>query len=454
MTYRQPITAIQHTSSLTKDQIETEMNTRLPAADDVRMRGFAQRSRVIAAWQWIDAQLLAATRRAESVPVDLATGRVLASPAVAAVSVPDFVRSAMDGYALRGSDTVGATDYSPIPFTVVGESLAGRACSRHVLPRQAVRIMTGAPLPVGADAVLPVEFTNPVSGSYVVSHVDSHVEATAAVPPGKNVSQIGDDIRAGSTVLPAQRRLRPQDAGLLAAIGVPSVSVFEKPRVRILVTGTEIVRTGSNRQPFQIFDSNSPMLCGLVERDGGTVESVVAITDDRDTLRNAISQPGCDVLLISGGSSVGAEDHAPMLIAELGVLSIHGIAMRPSSPAGMGKVNDTLVFLLPGNPVSCLCAYDFFAGRTIRGLAGFAPQHFPYPTTDRQVGRKIVSAVGRVDYVRVSLDAETGFVSPIAISGASLLSSTTLADGFVVVPEELEGYGLAEIVRVFLYDPL
>jgi len=155
------------------------------------------------------------------------------------------------------------------------------------------------------------------------------------------------------------------------------------------------------------------------------------------------------VILVSGGSSVGSEDHAPPLIAQVGELAIHGVAMRPSSPAGIGRIGDALVFLLPGNPVSCLCAYDFFAGRAIR-LRGGRSADWPHRTLRAVVARKVVSAIGRVDYCRIRLVDEK--VEPIALSGASILSSTTRADGFVIVPSESEGYGPGTEVTVYLYD--
>jgi molybdopterin molybdotransferase len=155
------------------------------------------------------------------------------------------------------------------------------------------------------------------------------------------------------------------------------------------------------------------------------------------------------VILISGGSSVGSEDHAPRLVAELGELPIHGVAMRPSSPAGVGRIGTALVFLLPGNPVSCLCAYDFFAARALRIMSGL-PADWPHRTRSLRVARKIVSAVGRVDYCRVRVTGDE--VEPIALSGASILSSTTRADGFVIVPGASEGYGPGSDVVVYLYE--
>jgi molybdopterin molybdotransferase len=219
--------------------------------------------------------------------------------------------------------------------------------------------------------------------------------------------------------------------------------------VRIIVTGNELLPPGSATTPFCIADANSPMLSALIARDGGhTIHSGI-LPDDPDSIRDALLDPTADIIIVSGGSSVGQEDYAPSLLAELGSLDIHGIAMRPSSPTGMGLLDGRLVFLLPGNPVSCLCAYDFFAGRAIRQLSGL-PAQWPYPREKLPLAQKLVSAIGRTDYARVRIiDSQ---VYPLAISGASVLSSTTVADGFVVIDENLEGYASDCEVTVFRYN--
>jgi len=206
---------------------------------------------------------------------------------------------------------------------------------------------------------------------------------------------------------------------------------------------------GTRKDQYEIYDANSYMLHGLISRDGGVLEKHIRTGDAQEIIRKSLAATGADVILVSGGSSVGSEDYAPQLVAELGELPIHGVAMRPSSPAGIGRIGNVLVFLLPGNPVSCLCAYDFFAGRAIRMLGGRSPE-WPYRTVECTVARKIVSAIGRVDYCRVRL--VDGAVEPIALSGASILSSTTRADGFVIVPAQSEGYGPGMNVTVHLYD--
>jgi molybdopterin molybdotransferase len=404
------------------------------------MRGFRDRALVETALAWIDEH--ARRLEAETVPLDDLHGRVLAESVCAAIDSPPFDRSAMDGYALCGAETIGAGPYHPLSFRILGESLPGRGFAGTVQTGTAVRIMTGAPIPDGADAVLPAEFASEAEGS---------VDITTPVTPGKNVGCRGEDVRAGTIMLTAGRRLRPQDVGLAASVGACTVSVVRRPAVRLLITGNELVAPGAARQPLQIFDANSDMLRGLVARDGGLVDSVDRLADDPEAIRRRLTAAGADVILVSGGSSVGAEDHAPTIVAGLGELAAHGIAMRPSSPAGIGRIGNCLVFLLPGNPVSCLCAYDFFAGRALRLLGGRSAE-WPYATQRATVSKKIVSAIGRVDYCRIRL-TDAG-LEPLALSGASILSSTTRADGFVVIPAECEGYAPGETVTTFLYDPI
>jgi molybdopterin molybdotransferase len=215
-----------------------------------------------------------------------------------------------------------------------------------------------------------------------------------------------------------------------------------------VVTGNELLPAGSTPTGYRIADANGPMLAALTARDGGQLLSSVIVADDPDAILAALAQPA-DVILVSGGSSVGQEDYVPTLLAERGELAVHGVAMRPSSPTGLGRLQGRLVFLLPGNPVSCLCAYDFFAGRAIRALGGRS-RDWPYRRMRARLTRKLVSTVGRQDYARVSVAGNEA--EPLAISGASILSSTTRADGFVVVPADSEGYPPGAEVDVFLYQ--
>ncbi len=409
------------------------------ANDDVRMRGFARRHTVAAALAWLDAQI----RPAGSVlmPLRLAADRVLATDVVSDVDVPAFDRATMDGYAVVADSIEGATAYNRLPLIVIGDSLPGRPFEGSVEAGQAVRIMTGAPLPRGCDAVLPAEWIEDEPGSL------PSISALAALSPGKNVGRCGEDILRGTTLLRAGRALRPQDLGVLSSIGVGEVPVFRQPRVRLVVTGNELVPSGSRPEGYRIADANGPMLAALVERDGGVVDFPGLVSDESGPILEALRSPA-DVIVVSGGSSVGIEDLAPSLVAQHGELAVHGIAMRPSSPTGLGRIGERLVFLLPGNPVSCLCAYDFFAGRAIRALGG-RDKAWPYRPVRGRLTRKISSPIGRLDYARVQLT--DGFVEPISVGGASVLSSTTRADGFVIVPDDSEGFAAATEVDVWLY---
>lgn len=404
---------------------------------DVRMRGFARRTTVADALAWVDGQ--ASRLSEELVPPAEAAGRVLARDVTSGVDVPRFVRSMMDGFAVRATETLGASPYNRLTLEVIGESLPGQPFEGLVGAGEAVRIMTGAPLPKGADAVLPVELVR-IEGE--------RVHAQGEVCPGKHTGRIGEDIAAGDTVLSEGRLLRPQDIGVLASIGAAEVPVVRRPGVRIVVTGNELLPAGSKPEGCRIVDSNGPMLAALVRRDGALPVHPGIVPDEPEAILEAMRSEA-DVVLVSGGSSVGQEDHAPSLLIRYGGLPIHGIAMRPGSPTGMGLLGGRLVFLLPGNPVSCLCAYDFFAGRAIRALGGRSTD-WPYRRIRARLARKIVSTVGRLEYMRVRL-AE-GRIEPLAIGGSSILSSTTRADGFVLVPPDSEGYPPGSEVEVFLYD--
>ncbi len=403
---------------------------------DIRMKGFRDRSTVSEA---LEAALDGiAPLPAESVSVTTAAGRVLAHDVVSTVNVPAFRRSMMDGYAVRAEDTYGATDYNPIPLKVVGSSMPGTVPDERVTHGSCVMIVTGAPIPEGADAVLMVENT---SGS------GTHIEATAPVPVGRNVGRVGEDVASDDAVLASGRFLLPQDVGLLSSIGHDPVEVVRRPIVRIIVSGDELLPPGSSPVDTKIVDSNSPMLAALVDRDGGIPE-IVRLPDNEGAMEEALARPGSDVIVTAGAASVGSEDRVPVLVDRLGSLVVHGITMRPSAPTGIGLINGSRIIILPGNPVSCLAAYDFFAGPVVRSLGGGSPK-WPYLTIELPLARRITSQIGRTDYARVII--EDGLVDPVAISGSSVLSSVTGASGFVVIPSALEGYPEGTEVTVHCY---
>lgn len=422
--------------------MNTSHHQNIPPTDP-RGRGFRNRSTVESVQSLISKNVNRLS--SEKISTARASGRVLAEDIVASVNVPQFSRAAMDGYALKATETFGSDLYSPALFKVIGRSRPGVPFHGVVQPGQAVAIATGAPIPDGADAVIPVEATE-------IDHSGS-LKVSEAVTPGRHIGQVGEDIRAGTTLLTTGRQLRPQDLGLLSAIGQVAIQAVRQPRVAILVTGDELLPAFSNPSGSMISDMNSPMLESLVRHDGGLVAVIGPESDNAGQLQSTIESLArsneIDAVFINGGSSTGPEDHAPQIIQKLGTLLAHGVALRPASPTGFGLLNGKPVLLTPGNPVSCLCAYDFFGGLIVRRLAGRSGQ-WPYPQKVGRLAHKISSSLGRVDYVRVKY--HQGEVEPIATSGASILSSTSRADGFVVVPADLEGYPAGADLNIWLYD--
>jgi molybdopterin molybdotransferase len=296
-------------------------------------------------------------------------------------------------------------------------------------------------VPAGADAVLMVERA---------TACETSVRANEPVPVGKHVARVGEDVTAGAEVLRAGRVLRPQDVGLLAAVGAARVAVVRRPVVAVLATGNELLPPGAAPDGVRIADSNSPMLAALVARDGATALPVRYVPDDaagtRDALARACAEADC--VLVTGGTSVGSEDHAPPAVAALGELAVHGIAVRPAAPTGIGFVRGAPVFLLPGNPGACLCAYDLFASRAVRARGGRDPE-LPYARARAALSAEVPSAVGRVDYVRVRLRGD-GTADPLP-GGAAHLSAAVRADGFALVPADRAALAAGEFVDVWLY---
>jgi molybdopterin molybdotransferase len=404
---------------------------------DIRMRGFATRHDVDEALALLRQRLTPLP--SEVIALDEGLDRVIADDVVAAIDVPHFDRSAVDGYGVRARDTFGAADYNPIPLILKGEIFPGRALDLTLMASEAVRIMTGAPLPAGADAVVMAEYAE---------EDGDHVNILQPISPFKNVGRRGEDIRRGDVVLTRGRKLRPQDLGVLASIQVAHIPVYRQPTVALIITGNELVDVCDPLTGCHIVDSNSFTLAGLSRRLGARPVRKGITRDDYHLIKEAIQKATEDVVLITGGTSVGAEDFAPLIIQELGELVVHGVSMRPSSPVGFGFIQQQPIFLIPGNPVSALVAFDAFVGPTLQLLQGLQPT-YPYAKVRGTLTRKIASAIGRVDFVRVRCTAAG--IEPLRVTGASILSSTTRADGFVIVDKNSEGLDEGQEVEVYVY---
>jgi molybdopterin molybdotransferase len=292
----------------------------------------------------------------EEVPLEAAAGRVLAEPALAATDLPPFPSSAMDGFALRASDVPGT-------LPVVERVAAGRPASRSLGPGEAAAIATGGVVPGGADTVVPVE--------YVVDH-DNSVEIAAAVDVGANVRPRGGDVRADEVVLPAGTRLGPAQIGALAAAGVAAVTCARRPRAAVLTTGTELRSPGEPLSPGQIYESNGPMLEAQLRSAGAEVERLPPVEDDAAAHRRALERAlQADVVVTTGGVSVGPHDLVREIEADLGVEEVFWrVAVKPGKPISFGVRGATLVFGLPGNPVSSLVGFELFVRPALAALHG------------------------------------------------------------------------------------
>ena len=403
---------------------------------DVRMTGFTCRSSVAEAIAWTDNVF--PSLKTEKITISQSAGRVLAQTITSKVNVPGFHRSMMDGFAIRAVDIEQASESEPVALRIAGDIYPGTPHSVPLSSKQTIRIMTGAPIPTGGDAVIPVEDVRVRGDQILVSR---------PIAEGKHVGVPGEDIVSGQIVVAAGRQLRPQDVGLLSSIGIDAVGVLCKPRVHLVTTGNELLPAGTPPTDFMITDANSPMLESLVVRDGGDVTSAGIVPDNPECILNAF-QAEADIIIVSGGSSVGLEDYVPQLLAEHGELGIHGVQMRPSSPVGIGTYKKRIVFLLPGNPVACLCGYDFFAGRTIRKLTGRGTE-LPYSRQILPLGEPLVSVEGRKDYVRVQISE--GRVTKSTRQGASMLFSAVQSDGFLIIPEESSSLATGTLVTVYRY---
>lgn len=398
------------------------------------MRGFQSRASVDAANAVIDERVR--TLGTERVPFNLALGRILAEDIRADKNVPPHRKSAMDGYAVLAADTPGK-------LNVVGQIMAADRFEGTLGSGQAVRIMTGAKVPDGADAVVMVERTS-LDGDVV--------DVQADLQPGKHVLAIGEDLTEGSVVLGDGRALRPQDVAMLVSVGALEVTVRRRPRVRFVPTGNELVRVGAPNPDNRVVESNSFMLEALARRDGAEPCLHPIVRDDPAALAAALSEPGADLVVMTGGSSVGKEDLGPVVVAEIGELPIHGIHMKPGSPTGIGFIDGTPVVLAPGYPVAAMVAWDMFARRIVQRLGG-ADVAMPYRRVPAKLGRPHKKSACRLEVQRVTLSSsDAGLIANTIAGGAALLSTTTRAAGFVLMPAGVEHLDAGTGVEVFLYD--
>jgi molybdenum cofactor synthesis domain-containing protein len=387
--------------------------------------------------------------RTERIRVLDANGRVLAGDVAADADVPPFSRAAMDGYAVRAADTVGASRQSPVVLRCIGQIFTGQVPSHAVGPGQCIEVATGAPIPPGADAVVMVEETQAADGGTPegAPYDSSVVRVFGSVQPNQNVGRQGADISRGQTVLHAGTFLNASRAGALSALGLTHVEVYAKPRVAILSTGDEIVDPGTPLSPGQIYDINKVTLSAVVSEHGGIPIPFRTAADTLEDLSQSVD--AClaeDLLVFSGGSSVGRRDLIIDVLAARGEVLFHGIAVKPGKPTAFGRINGRLVFGMPGYPTSCLSNAYILLAPALRRIARLPAQ--PLRSVTLPLGARVSSVVDRHQFYSVRID--NGQAMP-AFKASGDITSMSQADGYIEVPIGVSVVEKDEVVEVTLF---
>jgi len=376
------------------------------------------------------------TGQVESVGLDQALGRYLGADIVAQEDVPAFDRSTVDGFAVRSADLRGCSDSIPAVLQKAGQSVMGHSYDFPLLPDTCVYVPTGGAIPPNADAMVMLEFTEDLGGDQFAFY--------KPVAPGANLILRGEDLQQGEAILKSGKKLGVADIGTLAALGKTEVPVFSQPVVGIISTGDELVAPGEGLKPGQIRDVNSDMLKAAVEQHNGIAISKGIVEDNYETLKKACKKmiSDVDVLLVSGGTSVGEKDNMPRIMAELGEMFIHGLAAKPGKPTIIGEIEGKAVFGLPGNPVAAFFIFDSLVKPLLLAMQGAKAE---IKQVEAKLTRAVSSNHGREEFILVRLEGSEAEPVP---SKSGLISTVSRADAYFIIPREQEGLPKGALVQV------
>jgi molybdopterin molybdotransferase len=407
----------------------------------VRLKGFQKLTPVEEALELLLNSLKLEPLETVSISLAEALNHILAEDVIAEEDLPSFDRSAVDGYAVKANDTLGASQFNPKTLKLTKAD--------RLLEGEAKEVWTGSPLPEGADAVLMLEY---------VKRLNDEIEVWVAVTPGENVSRKGEDVAKGEVAVKAGTRLKPHHLGLIAALGRSHVTVFEKPKVAVLATGNELVEPGHKPKKGQVFEVNRLIISSLCRELGAEPVDLGIARDNSDEILGKIRSglEKANIVVTTGGTSVGASDLVPAAINSLGKpgVIVHGIAMRPAMPTALAVVNNKPIIVLSGNPVAAMFGFEVFARPLILKMLG--AEHESRPVLKAKVTRRISTALGRKTFVRVRVFQRNGefYAEPVSTRGSGVISTMTRANGYVVVPENREGLEANETVVVHMFDNL
>ena len=378
---------------------------------------------------------------AERVQLENSLGRVICKDVVAPIDLPSFDRSAVDGYAVQAEDTLQASQFKPKTIRLTRRSTVGKG--------QAKQVWTGNPVPKGADAVVMLEYTRPLK---------NEIQIISGMTPGENVSKKGEDIKKGEAAVESGIRLLPHYVGLLAALGVTHVDVVQKPKVAILSTGNELVELGEKPPANKIVNSNRFVIAGLCQELGAEPLYLGIARDAEEEIGSKILEglEKADVVITTGGTSVGIADLVPIVVNKLGKpgVVVHGVALRPGMPTAVGVLKGKPVFVLSGYPVAATIGFEVFARPTLLQLQGITDAS--RAMVKATLTKRVAGALGRRVYLRVKAFEKQGefYAEPVRTRGSGLYSSMTRANGYVIIPEDREGLEKDEAVLVRLFGPL
>jgi len=375
------------------------------------------------------------------VALTAALGRILAENAIAEGDLPPFDRSAVDGYAVRAQDTFEASQFNPKILKLTQENGVGS--------KEARQIWTGNPMPPGADAAVMMEHTR---------RIGEGIEVWASITPGENVAKRGEDVKRGEVALKAGTRLGAHHVALLAALGKTRVDVAKKPLVALLSTGNELVELGSEPEPHQVIDVNRLTLASMCLELGAETLDLGIARDDAEEIGAKIREGlgRADVIIVTGGTSVGYADLVPTVVAQMGKpgIIVHGIAMRPGMPTALAVLQNKPIFIFSGNPVAAMVGFEVFARPLILKLLGVESE--PRPMVKARLTQRVASTLGHRVFLRVKVFEKGGdfFAEPIRVRGSGILTTMTKANGYVMIPENREGVDQGELITVHLFDKI
>jgi len=405
----------------------------------IRLRGFKELTPIEKALKLFFDAVKPRKLESELVPVQEAYGRITAKDIIASKDLPPFNRSAVDGYAVRAEDTFEASPFQPKTLKITE--------GKEVRQGEAKLIWTGNPLPRGSNAVIMIEHTKKLS--------ENEIAVLRAVAKWQNVSMKGEDVKAGEIAIKAGVRLRPQHLGLLAALGIEKVEVTRKPKVAVLATGDELAELGHELVENKIIETNRLVISWLCRELGAEPIDLGIVGDNEPAIRERILEgvEKADVIITTGGTSVGKSDLVPLTIQniEQSAIVAHGIAMRPAMPTALAIVNNKPVIVLSGNPVAAMIGFEVFARPLILKMLGIKEER---PKLKAKITRRVAGVLGRKVFLRVKVYERNGdfYAEPIRTTGSGIFTTMTKANGYVIIPENREGIEENEIVTVHLFD--